>query len=204
MKKHLKNSNSSIADLCSEEFLSYIKNPLNLKESFKKSHNYNEQIITPKINKSEFIPIEKNYNTKENFINNGVYMTRTIETSNSNNYPNETIDIYNKINNEKSLEIDRSYNKEIMLPFKNVNHLLKCKSIDLKNKTSQFDHEKQKLSNKNRNIRNFINTSVTFDNSADLKNNTYDEKYIKSNPNEKQNKFSIFSKNKMKKYFNIK
>ena len=123
MKKHLKNSNSSIADLCSEEFLSYIKNPLNLKESFKKSHNYN---------------------------------------------------------------------------------LLKCKSIDLKNKTSQFDHEKQKLSNKNRNIRNFINTSVTFDNSADLKNNTYDEKYIKSNPNEKQNKFSIFSKNKMKKYFNIK
>ncbi len=185
LKKHIRLGGTSIADLHSSEFISYIDNPLNLKEKYSNNKVTNKEEIKKLTSKQiDIFNLEKNFINKENFINNGVYLTKSDASSNKATIETE---IFNKINNDKKQINDR---KEDLI-FKKLNYVRRSLNQD-KKITENFQEYNSK--NNQKNLRNFINTSISFDNNVDLKNNTYDEKFMKTDENKHRPKcYSINS-----------
>jgi 5'-AMP-activated protein kinase catalytic alpha subunit len=185
LKKHIRLGGTSIADLSSSEFLSFLDNPLNLKDKYSINKITNkDETKKPNSKHIDAINLEKNLNCRENFINNGVYLTKSDASSNKATIETE---IFNKLNNDKKQINDRRED----LMFKKLNYVRRSLNQD-KKITENFQEYNSK--NNPKNLRNFINTSISFDNHVDLKNNTYDEKFMKTDENKHRPKcYSINS-----------
>lgn len=194
LKKHIKLGGKSIADLNSSEFVAFIENPLNLKDRQSINNKINKEDIKKSITKNtDFNNLDKTLNQRENFINNGVYLTKSDASSNKATIETE---IFNKINSDKKLLNDI---KEEFI-FKKVNLVRKSFNEDKIIKENFQDYNSK---NNSKNIRNFINTSISFDNNVDLKNRTYDEKFMKTDENRHKPKCYSINSNSNNKYLEI-